>query len=120
MSGDPGDPGRPGEREPEVPAGEIEGGFSRRVVAWMAGVAGVSLLAAVWVGSQLGPVRALARFTWPEQVASLGCLLWYLGGVNWLVVVMVSLGILARLMFVFGRIIAMLQCATTRQEPLAP
>jgi hypothetical protein len=63
MSGDP------GRHEPEAPATEIEGGFSRRVVAWMAGVAGVSLLAAVLVsafGAELEQRDTARPSTWSE------------------------------------------------------
>jgi hypothetical protein len=63
------DPGNPGKRQPEVPATEAEGGFSRRVVAWMAGVAGVSLLASVWIsafGADLGQRNTARPSTWSE------------------------------------------------------
>ena len=58
-----------GSQEPAAGEGEAEGGFSRRAVAWMATVAGVSLLAAVLVsalGADLGTPSTARPTTFSE------------------------------------------------------
>jgi hypothetical protein len=88
------------DRPPELQL--VADGVSRDEAVLNASVQWLGLLAAVWLVSFFPGVLALARPLWPEQVAVLGGLGWYLAGPTPVALGLLTLAALARSCYLVG------------------